>query len=186
MAGESIFEKLISKFPTEFSVLDIGAGGLEGENTSNALVDRFPDYLGMNSGQDHPVPYNLIRPNAKVIESDFYTHEFNKGFDLIVLDLNIVNNVKQDWEGDGIRHKVYNLLNDGGHVICYIMTTTEYGDALDRQMLKDHHQAFWGSRAVTQVDMARTITRLFPMYYLEEIAQEVRRPYIHWADMRKL
>ncbi len=116
------FQRIVKKIPENSSMIDIGGWGLGGENTSQFLQERF----GKNV-----VFFNKEQIGHKVdIVADFYTYNFTKQYDVIVLDMNDKDNIERDWTFDNFC-KIYNLLNPKGIFITYIITNylrLEYQD----------------------------------------------------------
>jgi hypothetical protein len=162
------FEKLINLIPKEASVLDVGAGGLEDENTGVFLKARFPNYTGIN-----------IKPLA-FIQGDYNTYDFGKQFDLVVLDLNIENNLK-DWSDEGLQ-RISRWIKPGGYLINYVMTTTEYGNPNETpQLIAEHRDKWWNGWD----DMGDRLSRLKGFEFIVHQTEE-RRPYIKWVLLKKI
>lgn len=176
--------ELIKWMPKTFSVLDVGCGGLSGENTSVNLVNHFGQ--GNVTGICKESRWNWKDvaefksnfPNVKHINDDFYSHKFDTLFDLVVLDLNIENNILNDWSDDGLQ-KMRSLVAPKGYLINYIMTTTEYGDPNETpKLLADHRDRWWGS--FESIDIGRRLNSL-PGWKFIAHQREERRPYITWV-----
>lgn len=165
----STLERMISVLPPTASILDVGAGGLQDENTGIYLKARFEDYTGINTkqfGQD--------------ILGDFYTHSFDRKFDLIVLDLNIDNNLLKDWTNEGLEY-ARSLLNPNGFLINYVMVTTNYGDPETPAMIAKHRDEFWnGWEGI--IDKLENLKG----FKLMGILQEERRPEILWVMLKTI
>ena len=111
------FKRIIQKINRKAKVLDVGAWGLEGENTSQYIEERFKNVVFMN-----------IKAIPKVtLVDDFYKHKFSERFDLIVLDMPQKNNTERDWTNKGLK-RVAKLLRDGGIFITFLQTEQEYQD----------------------------------------------------------
>lgn len=173
-------------------MLDVGAGGLEGENTSQYLLDHFgvKNVTGICRNTAQVELYQAQRaerqePKANIIIGDFYTHQFNQQFDLVVLDLNIESNVEIDWTPTGLE-AMRSYLKPGGILINYVMLTEWYGDenetpALIRKCWKE----FYGTEEMTAQVVGKRLQRV-PGYRLFAHAREKRRPYILWVALQKI
>ena len=106
------FERIIRRIAPEAKVLDVGAWGLGGENTTKILQRHFGNVTCLNREQiGHAVD----------IVTNFYTYNFKEKFDVIVLDLDGENNAHNDWTDKQLERN-FNLLNEGGILINYIQT----------------------------------------------------------------
>ena len=85
------FEKLIQVIPVNSKILDVGAGGHEGANTTNYLVERFgaSNVLGINIHPEKAEDIMNAHPHLEVLVDDFYNHAFTERFDAVVLVMNI-------------------------------------------------------------------------------------------------
>lgn len=113
------FADLIKDLDPTLSVLDVGAGGQGGLNTSDALVHHFKDYTGINPDVYGIRPWILKHPGVRIIPEDFYTYDFQRKFDLIVLDLGAEQNQK-DWTEGLIEGYAKTLLKPRGSIITYV------------------------------------------------------------------
>lgn len=173
------FEKIINKIPKTASVLDVGAWGHEGVNTSISLRKRFNDVTGINT------KYN----DAVDIVADFYEYTLTKRFDLIVLDLNIDNNVKRDWTDEGLK-RIHEMLSRNGVVVIYIETDLNYGNEVPgiREKLIKHKKDFWGlgeSQEFTKERIKKGLGKYKKMYNVFAIEPEQRRIDIIWIALKK-
>lgn len=185
------FEQIISQVPEESSVLDVGAGGLHGENTSEALLARFKDYTGicLPKEQQEIDVYQAQRAERKqkpanIIIGDFYDYPFDRQYDFIVNDLTIEKNLtewSENWERT-VRH-----LKPGGYLATFIMTTDNYGDPLyTPHLIRKHRLEFWG--AIDQEEWRECIDkklRSLENFELILSVQEERRPYIQWVLLKQ-
>lgn len=187
------FQKLISALPKTFTVLDAGAGGLHGENTTDFLAAHFDpkNILGV-CWSDHEVSvYHAQRaekrlPPVSIVSADFYKLEFNPPmqFDLAVLDMNIESNLGIDWTDEGME-RMQSFVKDGGYLILYLMTTDQYGDpdktpAFIREQWKKH----WQSDRLSANDIDRKLKSL-KGWELFAQEREQRRDYITWVMLKK-
>lgn len=173
-------EELIENLPEYLSVLDIGAGGLYGVNTTDVLIKHFADYTGIcktevNSYLAQCEEKGLGKPN--IIIGDYYQHNFGRQFDLVVHDLDIGNNIK-DWENEFGDIP----LKDKGYLITYIMMTTEYGNKDTSNKIRRHWQEFWG---VDNLNNKAIGKRKIKNYEFLRAMREKRRPYITWIMLQK-
>lgn len=185
------FQKLISFLPRDLSVLDVGSGGLQGENTTEFLVGHFgvKNVLGI-CRTDHEVGvYQAQRgekklPPVNIISGDFYEQKFDRKFDLVVLDMNIESNLERDWSDEGLE-LMRDLVNDGGYLINYVMMTHLYGDpAVTPFFIKDRWKEWWGTEDLKLKDVGERLQKVKGWetfaYDLEE-----RRRYILWVMLKK-
>ena len=163
------FRKIIAGLPKNLSVLDVGAWGLEGDNTTEAIREHFTDVTFINRKE-------VAKP---CIKADYYTYEFDKKFDLIVLDLNIDNNIQRDWE-ENFRHSFKNL-KEGGSIICYAMITSDYGDPETPAMIKKHWKDYWKCCELTPIDI---VAGVIDRFTLLDIQEDERRGEIYWVHLR--
>jgi len=108
------FKRIIQKIDRNAKVLDVGAWGLEGENTSQHLKERFSKVVFMNIEQIEGV----------TLVDDFYKCKFREKFDVIVLDMPQEDNVKKDWTNEGLK-RVAELLKGNGIFITFILLREE-------------------------------------------------------------
>ncbi len=177
------FEKLISKFPAELKTLEVGVWGHEGVNTSKLLIERFPDYLGMNIREEKKRECQETFPKAIILNADYYKWKFTTLWDLIVLDLNIENNLK-DWSDEQLE-RVHKILMPGGFVINYIMMTDQYGDPETPALIREHRDRFWGVSVWDAEAIFRKLGNIKGFQYFAHQREE-RRPYIYWVVLQKI
>ena len=183
------FEKIISAVPKDSMVLDVGAGGLEGFNTTDFLIARFgvKNVKGICIRSEKVEAYKEKHPSMDLIVGDFYKggHYKQKSFDLVVLDLNIDNNVIRDWSLEGLA-SVRNNLNENGMLINYVMLTDQYGDENKTpELIRKRWKEFWHTDILTYEDIGKRLTNL-PGYELFAHEVEEIRPYIMWVALKKV
>ena len=181
------FEKIIQTIPKGSRILDVGSGGHEGENTTNYLIKRFgvDDVLGINIRPEKAEEIIEAHKGFNVLVGDFYKHKFKEKFDAVILDMNIENNVIYDWSLEGLE-RVRGLLNKGGMLVNYIMTTDQYGDPNETpKLIRKMFKEFW---KVEKLDYEAIGNRLQDISGYEVFAQEQeeRRPYILWVALQKI
>lgn len=178
------FNKIIQSLQPK-TILDVGCGGLLGENTTVYLVEKFGDskVLGICRDNQQTGMFRNRFPNLKIITGDFYSHKFEQKFDLIVLDLNADNNFK-DWSHDQLQ-KVREMLNDGGVIINYVMGTIWYDSEEFAKQIANHWLNWWDTDEINRETIERRLKRLQDFKILA-IEQEARRPYIWWVAIQKL
>lgn len=183
------FQRIIKHIPKDSKVLDVGGGGLDGENTTNFLRERFEDtnitLIDIAPGRiDAYLEKFAVNEVFRVMEGDFYKVNWEEKFDLIVLDLNIDNNIKQDWTSKGL-NRIHGLLNPGGIVITYVMITDEYGDADTPKMIGDHMKEFWNSTPPNVYTIRKKLESYSQIYKVFMITKENVRPDIIWVALQK-
>lgn len=191
MESSNGFRRLISVLPRSFRVLDVGAGGLQGINTTNFLLEHFgvKNVLGVCTPEKEVNYYYAQRtekglPKANIQVSDFYEMQFPQKFDLVVVDMNVENNVIHDWSEEGLA-RARELLKDGGYLIQYVMLTDQYGDPNKTpELIRTRWIEFWETENLTLQSIGERLQRLNGW---EVFAYEVeeRRPYILWMMLRK-
>ena len=170
------FIELISDIPTNKSVLDVGAYGLQGENTTTELVAHFEDVLTIN----------IRKIEGVKLVADFYRAHFDKKFDLIVLDLNIDNNVSQDWTRAGL-DRVHNMLAPDGFVIVYILTKDGYTEQEPtKTMINDNLNHFWKACPVTVDAIGNKLREFKDIFRLVAIQPDDRRDNIAWVKLQRI
>lgn len=168
------FNRIIQRIRISAEVLDVGAWGLGGENTSYLIFNRFKNTVYMNHKQYKGV----------TLVGDFYTHKFKKKFDLIVLDLDIETNVTIDWSLKGLK-RCRGLLKKGGILINYIMATADYGKTeKTHELIRTKWKEFWGTDDFESELVGKKL-RNIPGYELFIHEQEKRRPEITWVALIK-
>ena len=189
--GNSVngFEKLIQAIPRGSVVLDVGAGGLEGFNTTDFLIARFgvKNVKGICIRPEKVEAYKGRFPEMDLIVGDFYkeSHYKEKSFDLVVLDLNIDNNIIKDWSLEGLA-QTRDLIKEGGMLINYVMTTDQYGDENETPaLIRKRWKEFWHTDILTYEDIGKRLTNL-PGYELFAHEVEEIRSYIMWVALRKV
>lgn len=180
------FQRIIKHIPKNSKVLDVGGGGLDGENTTNFLRERFEDITIIERvvGRVEEYAQKFGVEGLTIITKDFYKHNFDTKFDLIVLDLNIDNNIQKDWT---IEHlwRVHELLNKKGIVIIYVMTTEDYGDADTPKMIRYHMKHWWASIPPNVHTIREMLDDFIYFYKVFMIAKENVRPDIIWVALQK-
>lgn len=175
------FEYLLSILPKSFDVLDVGSGGLGGENTTNFLLKYFQKVTGICINKEPAEKYKIDHPEIDMIIGDYYKHIFDKKFDLIVQDEDVLLNLK-DWESN--QEYARTLLKPGGYLLTYIITTDQYGNPeVHPKAIRDHWVKYWG---VWPVDREYIGNKLNGLEKWEAVLdrQEERRPYIHWILLK--
>lgn len=162
------FERLIANIPETASVMDVGYGGLDGENTTKFLRNHFKEVWGLSKDAVATAEYKKRTGSEDLVILGLYPQDMpgGKKWDLLVLDPNIESNL-EFWSDEGIR-QAWNFVKEGGHIITYIMTTDEYGDEETQKLLKDHRAKWWKDRLMP------------PIYEIEE-----RRPEITWVLLER-
>lgn len=193
MKEPSGFQRIIKSLPKTFVVLDVGAGGLEGKNTSQFILEHFDpkNYLGVCREKKQVDLYHAQRAERKesrvnIIVDDFYSHDFSDHglFDLVVLDLNIESNIQQDWTEQGLKNML-KLVKPGGYLINYIMTTDQYGNPDETPaLIRNCWKEFYGTNDMTPVVIGKRLKQLED-YELFAYEQEERRPYIMWICLKR-
>lgn len=149
--------------------MDVGYGGLEGENTTDYLRAHFNSINGLCKDKVAVDKYFEAHPaHTDNVSIGLYPDDLKGQYDLLVLDTNIEGNL-DFWSVEGLA-KAWSFVKDGGYIIAYIMGTDEYGDEQSRARLKEHRLRWWKAGGVK-----------IPMLYL----QEERRPEIMWALLKK-
>lgn len=188
MESQKAFQRLISQLPKDFRVLDVGAGGLHGENTTDFLAERFEKLTGVCLSEKEVAVYHAqraekgLRP-VEIVIGDYYETEFKEKFDLIVADLTIELNLMRDWSDEGLA-RVRGMLKDEGYLIQYVMTTDQYGDPNETPaLIRKYWKEFWGVEELTYEAIGKRIERI-KEFDLVAVAQEERRPYILWILLK--
>lgn len=199
MESASGFQKLISQLPKTFDVLDIGAGGLQGENTTNFLIEHFDakNILGVCWAEHDVRMFKETRVANKmagitIVPVDYFKLELKQGdlnknepwlFDLMVLDLNIEGNLK-NWTKEGLEH-ASKFVKPGGYLINYIMLTDEYGDPDETpKLIREHWKAFWETEKLEMKNIGKRLSRISGWEVFAQ-EREKRREYILWIMLKK-
>ena len=174
------FERLIKILPKDAKVLDVGCGGLLGQNTSQYLQNYFIDVLGVNIKENKDlIEFKKIYSNAKVIIGDY--KNITEQFDLVVLDLNIEGNL-ENWSNDGIE-LASKLVKKGGYLINYVMMTDQYGNPDETpEIIRQHAKKWWGELTKEAVGKKLKSLKGFELILAES---EDRRNYILWVVLKK-
>lgn len=167
------FERLIAGLPKDLKVLDVGYGGLNGENTTNYLRAHFGTIHGLCKDAVAVARYNMLYGMGDDhVVIGIYPDDMGQlpdsQYDLLVLDPNIEGNL-QFWSEEGMR-RAFEYVKDGGYVITYIMTTDDYGDETTQHQIREHKKVWW--------DVPRNLG------ITGSLAEE-RRPYITWVLIEK-
>lgn len=184
---QAAIEKLIGWMPRGGKVLDIGCAGLDGENTSEFLINHFTKegFVGVcrktQWNKESIANFESKHVGVTVLDRDFYEMEFDGQFDLLVLDLNIDNNILKDWTEEGME-RAKSIVKRGGYLINYVMTTTEYGDTDTPALLAKHRDKWWGS--FSDEDITRKLNNINDWEYVAHQKEE-RRPEIIWVLLKK-
>lgn len=181
---ESGFGKLIRFMSPHQSVLDIGAAGLDGENTTDMLFEHFDEVTGVNIREDAVAEYRKAYPERDIIVGDYYTLDLQawKDIDVLVLDLTIEKNL-QEWSLEGLA-RASKFLDVGGTLISYVMMTTEYGDEDTSVHIKNHWRDWWESDKFDEESVEKVLNKV-PGFKLIGMEREARRPYILWVVLQK-
>lgn len=179
------FEKIIESLPATAKVLDIGCGGLDGENTSDYLIKRFGEsnITGICRENNESKRYKELHPKLNLIFDNFYHKSFDTTYDIVVVDLNIENSLK-DWSDKGLA-KIADLLKPGGVYITYIMVTKEYGNPAETPALIENHWLHWWGEPIFSLEAIGNKLNKLDGWEVYETAQEERRSYILWVALRK-
>lgn len=164
-------ERILEYIPLGYSIMDVGYGGLDGENTTNYLRARFGKIDGLNKTAYAVEKYKIDNPSAKEDEVVIGTYPQDmpgKRYDLLVLDPNIEGNLRF-WSLQGME-QAWEFVNDGGYILTYIMLTDFYGDAATQEQIKEHRAGWW----------EKGIPLPIVMQEFEE-----RRDYIAWVLLKK-
>lgn len=190
----SAFKDLLPLLDNQSTVLDVGFGGLEGDNTSIDLLDYFQTdnitgicnnaeavdlFVAQRNEQGKPTPNFVI--------DDFYIHPFEKQYDVVVLDLNIDNNVQRDWTELGLEN-MNALVKKGGYLINYVMLTDQYGDQETPAMIKRRWKDFYKEEMNVNDNKEVVLNKLSNLRNWELVSYcvEERRPTIMWVLMKNL
>lgn len=151
-------EKIIAGLPSSLTVLDVGGFGLDGENTSLALAERFTQhrYTCMNTDARSILACKERFMQCKTLEERFFDYEFQENYGVVVIDMWRGQN-QEFWDDDQLLDP-YIPVEMGGYVIAYVM----------------HPKNFL------------FVNRYEESYKLVAIEQEQRRPEIHWVCLQKL
>lgn len=164
-------QKILEYLPLGTTVMDVGYGGLDGENTTNYLRARFGKIDGLNKTEYAVEKYKIDNSSAEEDEVviGVYPHDMpGKRYDLLVLDPRIEDNLLF-WSLQGME-QAWGFVNDGGYILTYIMLTDLYGDPSTHALLKEHRAGWW----------AKGIPLPIVMQEFEE-----RRDYIAWVLLKK-
>lgn len=177
-------EKIISILPKNFQVLDVGALGLMGENTTQFLVDYFgaKNVLGICLKPEQPEWFLEKYPDFPFVIGDVYATNFANKFDLVVTDFGVEKNL-EEWSLEGLE-RIKTLIQPGGYLLNYVMTTTEYGDPLETpHLLRKHWAEWWRQLPPHPEAIGRKLKDLNDWEVVLSI-QEERRPYIIWILLK--
>lgn len=168
---QTAFERLIAPLDPRLSVLDVGYGGLDGENTTDYLRAHFDEIWGLSKDAEAVNKYRQEKNSKDTVVLGIYPQHMprSKTFDLLVLDPNIESNL-DFWSEEGMK-KAWSFVNDGGYIITYIVTTDDYGDEDTHALLIKHRQQWWDGEG----------NNVRP----QQIEIEERRPYITWVLLKK-
>lgn len=182
---------MISVLPKEFTVLDVGSGGLQGENTTNYLIEHFrsENIMGVCWADVETKRYLETREATRMVKipifsGNFYKMNFVRQYDLVVLDMNIESNLEKDWSDEGLA-RVRGLVKDGGYLINYIMLTDQYGDPEKTpQFIRERWKKWWRTDKLTLKEIGM---RLRDIKGWEVFAHDIeeRREYILWIMLKK-
>ena len=180
------FFLLIKDMSPDMSVLDIGYGGLDGENTTEYLLRKFNhnNMVGLVKENRDSRRYADSHRDIRVLWGAFPDIMPDTKFDLIVADLNIDTNIKHNWTDKGL-DMLLKYLDDGGYLINYVMKTTDYGDEATTQLITNHWKEWWGSETFSDVAIVKKLLGL-KNFELIDILQEPRRSYITWVKLKKI
>lgn len=149
--------------------MDVGYGGLNGENTTDFLRMHFKNIDGLCKDEKAVVDYQVRTGAQDEVYIGIYPQRMpNKTYDLLVLDPNIEGNLAF-WSHEGMK-RAWGFVNDGGAIITYIMTTDEYGDPETHELLKQHRKDWWENGGEVKIANQE---------------REERRDYIIWVLLKK-
>lgn len=172
------FERLIEHVPQDSVVLDVGAGGCEGENTSNYLVRRFKKYTGVNIKHSSDIDrWVMNNPDVEMLFQDFFALE--RKCDFLVFDATIEKQLEQ-WSQTGLSG-LGRFINSGGYLAMYIMTDPNYGDENIHKLLRENRDEWWGSW--DKEDIVKKLKNLDGFTFIA-LEQEERRPEIYWSLLK--
>lgn len=175
------FERIIKILPKDLKVLDVGCGGLLGENTSQYLAGYFEDITGVNvKANKDLLEFIKLFPKVNLVIGNY--KDIKDKFDLVVFDLNIEGNL-ENWSDEGLK-QCGKLVKDGGYLINYIMTTDQYGEP-DKtpELLRQHCSHWW--KTFSREDIGKKL-RSLKNWEVVVCEQEERRGYILWVLLKKI
>lgn len=181
------FEKLIAMMPKDLKVLDVGYGGLDGENTTNYLRAHFGAIHGLCKDAPAVARYHMLYGNQGKdhVVIGLYPEDMGQmphdKYDLLVLDMGIDDSMVL-WSEEGLK-KAHGFVAPGGFLITYIMTTDEYGDERTPEQLRAHRDKWWGTW--DEGDIVKKLKSLEDFRFLG-IEQEERRDYIKFVLLQKI
>ncbi len=181
-------EKIISIIPKDSKVLDIGALGLLGENTTQFLVNYFgaKNVTGICIKPEQPDFFLKAHPDFKFIQEDVFEHPFEEKIDLVVTDFGIEKNI-EEWSEEGLE-RIKKFIKPQGYLLNYVMATTQYGDPLYTPFLiKKHFVSWWRHLYPHEEGIYEAIgNKLKELEDWEVIIsqREERRPYILWLLLK--
>lgn len=150
------------------TVLDVGCFGLDGENTTNFLIEVFGASKIHGVCKD-PASKVLADNNGVTLDVAFFHEEDYGKYDLVVYDHRIDDNLKW-WRNP-------NTSNIGKYFATYIMTTDQYGDEETPQQIRETWDDVWGGFPTVERIQAKDYSPL----KLVKMVTETRRPEITWV-----
>lgn len=181
------FEKLIQDIPKNYSVLDVGAGALQGANTTNDLIKHFgtKNYLGICLEQEKIDTFISCRklnrePIPTIIAEDFYLYT-DVSPDVLVIDLNLDNNLNNEWSDTGI-HRAYELTKQ--YYITYVMSYNV--DLAINERVTCHAHDFWGTLPITNSVIRKKLKEYSDLFEVIAIEKDDPRDEILWVKLKKV
>lgn len=173
---QTAIERLIQNIPQDAEILDIGYGGLDGENTTNYLRERFRSVEGICKDQNGVDRYRAMYPESSndKVTVGFYPNDMptDRKWDLLVHDTNIEGNLAF-WSPEG-QEKAWSYVKDGGGILTYMMLTDFYGDDVAQAAIKEHRMRYW-QNCLPHIVWTHVLG----------MEREERRPYIMWVLLKK-
>lgn len=173
---QTAFERLIQNIPREATVMDVGYGGLDGENTTNYLRKRFFKVDGICKDANGVDRYRALYPDAEKddVIKGFYPNDMPEGkkWDLLVLDQGIEGNL-HFWSPEG-QERAWSYVKEGGGIITYMMLTDFYSDEATHELIKEHRERYW-----------QPCLQHIVWSHVLGMEREERRPYIMFVLLKR-
>lgn len=168
---QTAFERIIADLPRGLTCLDVGYGGLDGENTTNYLRAHFKEVWGLCKDAVAVRRYKEFTGSKDLVVLGIYPQHMPLHwiYDVLVLDTNIEGNL-DFWSEEGME-RAWSFVKDGGFIITYLMAPDgKYGGPETQKLIQEHKKKWW-----------------VPNREIRVVAAEVeeRRPEITWVLLRK-
>jgi len=178
------------------NILDVGAFGICSEdevgfNTSIMILDHYTHCNIDGINLDNSYLKNPRHTEMNMIQNDFFSHKYEKKYDLIICDL-YFHPLRRFWQSNCLDTLIKDILNPGGYFLIWFHRNL---NILERHWYLDHNATDYANFIMNfwQIDQPKlTIRRMqeiLPLRISEDwqvisCHEEAERSYINWSILQ--